>query len=342
MRAKPDSLRSFQDAIQRAESIFAQKVTLPSINRTMLSRSKQLASFLSNESLAEKLRQNLFYTPLLLSAKYSTQPDKQELKETRFHNNIFGKANGMEFLTKNVRKLLDTQHPMLDSISKYYFSLQGSGGKKLRPLLVLLISRSLRDVCAQSDNAERNVFTLAMITELIHTASLLHDDVIDEAEMRRGMKSAHMKYGNKMAILAGDFLLSRASVSLARLRNTRVVELLAEVIGDLVEGEVLQMQSYQHDDENENNVDTSTAEALLNFPLNLSDSDDAWFYNQFKLYTVKTYMKTASLIAKSCRASVILSDVIDKDSLNVYEQAAFEYGRNLGISFQVCLSCLSF
>jgi len=84
---------------------------------------------------------------------------------------------------------------------------------------------------------------LAEITEMIHTASLLHDDVIDGADTRRGVQSVNQLFGNKLAVLAGDFLLARASVCLARLRNIPVVELLSTVIEQLVKGEVMQMRS---------------------------------------------------------------------------------------------------
>ena len=81
---------------------------------------------------------------------------------------------------------------------------------------------------------------VAEISEMIHVASLLHDDVIDEATTRRGLKALNALFGNKVAILAGDFLLARASVTLASLRNTEVIELLSQVIEHLVSGEILQ------------------------------------------------------------------------------------------------------
>merc|ERR1712038_636644 len=83
---------------------------------------------------------------------------------------------------------------------------------------------------------------LAEISEMIHTASLFHDDVIDKAETRRGSPAVHQVFGNKMAILAGDYLLARASVFLARLRNVEVVETMSTIIEHLVRGEVMQMK----------------------------------------------------------------------------------------------------
>ena len=87
------------------------------------------------------------------------------------------------------------------------------------------------------------VLRLAEITELIHTASLLHDDVIDEADTRRGVASVNSVFGNKLAVLAGDFLLARASICLARLRDVPVVECMSTIIEHLVRGEVQQMRS---------------------------------------------------------------------------------------------------
>ncbi len=84
-----------------------------------------------------------------------------------------------------------------------------------------------------------NIYTYR---ELIHTASLLHDDVIDESDTRRGVESANSRFGNKLAVLSGDFLLARASVALARLRSLQVVELMSTVIEHLVRGEVMQMK----------------------------------------------------------------------------------------------------
>lgn len=150
---------------------------------------------------------------------------------------------------------------------------------------------------------------LASITEMIHVASLLHDDVIDGADLRRGEKSAPSAFGNKLSILSGDFLLGRASVALARLGSREVVELLATVIANLVEGEVLQLRATA------NPAKEPTPQG-------------------FEEYMRKTYLKTASLMAKSARASVILGGCDGKDAAWL-KDVAYGYGRNLGIAFQV-------
>ena len=262
---------------------------------------------------------------------------------------IVGKE--MEFLTKNIRQLLGSGHPMLDTVSKYYTQ---SEGKYIRPLLVLLMSRAtacapkglrssmplgpetidqtispssvlsdvnpsspasnplsspVLDSAYQQDNSDilPQQRRLAEITELIHTASLLHDDVLDHSESRRSNPSANIAFGNKVAVLAGDFLLGRASVALARLRDAEVIELLATVIANLVEGEFMQLKNTVLDEK---------------FPV--------WSEDTITYYLQKTYLKSASLISKSCRAAALLG----QGSTAIVE-AAYSYGKNLGLAFQL-------
>ncbi|KAF9888446.1 coq1 putative hexaprenyl diphosphate synthase [Aspergillus nanangensis] len=254
----------------------------------------------------------------------------------------------LKFLTKNIRQLLGSGHPTLDKVAKYYTR---SEGKHMRPMLVLLMAQAtaltprkgrsnasspvpvndpisapsiladnnpdLNPLVSSSMEAkydfvgDENILPgqrrLAEITELIHTASLLHDDVIDNAVTRRSSNSANIQFGNKMAVLAGDFLLGRASVALARLRDPEVTELLATVIANLVEGEFMQLKN------------TAADEKRPVF------TDETISY-----YLQKTYLKTASLISKSCRAAAILGD-----STPEVVESAYSYGRNLGLAFQL-------
>jgi geranyl diphosphate synthase len=138
---------------------------------------------------------------------------------------------------------------------------------------------------------------------MLHTASLLHDDVLDDAELRRGAPSANALFGNKAAILGGDYLLSRASVELARLKDVEVVELMATVLEHLVKGEVLQSHLQ------------SAKSSLLD------------------LYLCKTFYKTASLLSNSCQSAVVLTGHGKE-----IQDIVFEYGRHLGILFQVMVS----
>jgi geranylgeranyl pyrophosphate synthase len=145
---------------------------------------------------------------------------------------------------------------------------------------------------------------LAEVTELIHTASLLHDDVIDGADTRRGVSSVNKAFGNKLAVLAGDFLLARASVCLARLRNVPVVELLSTVIEHLVRGEVMQMRS--------------------------AGRGEGATRDAFEVYLRKTYYKTGSLMANSAKAIGLLGCYPDAEC-----EASYRYGLHLGIAFQL-------
>jgi hexaprenyl-diphosphate synthase len=154
---------------------------------------------------------------------------------------------------------------------------------------------------------------LAQIVEMIHVASLLHDDVIDKSPLRRGVASAPAAFGNKLSVLAGDFLLGRASAALSRLGDNEVVELIASVIANLVEGEILQMR------------DVYAPElGLIGAP---RVGKDAW-----NIYLKKTYLKTASLMAKGARAAVVLGGCSEGE---IWKEVAYAYGRNLGIAFQV-------
>ena len=154
---------------------------------------------------------------------------------------------------------------------------------------------------------------LAQIVEMIHVASLLHDDVIDGADLRRGAASAPAAFGNKYAILGGDFLLGRASAALSRLGESEVVELIASVITNLVEGEILQMNKV---------AQQGTALVGASYV-----GGDSW-----NIYLKKTYLKTASLMAKGARAAVVLGGAREGE---VWKEIAYAYGRNIGIAFQV-------
>ncbi|KAJ3010411.1 coq1 putative hexaprenyl diphosphate synthase, partial [Thoreauomyces humboldtii] len=260
-------------------------------------------------------------------------------------------------LTDTIRRLLGSGHPVLTTISNYYFH---AGGKHVRPLIVLLMAKATSrasavrtgtapDVDAPTSAAGGVSFAeegnptasvpfnddilstqrrLAEITEMIHTASLLHDDVIDLAETRRGRTSANAEFGNKMAVLAGDFLLARASVALARLRDPEVVELLATVISDLVEGEFMQLRNSALAAESGGGSEQkSWLQHLQGMP---PASQDPTLNAKFEYYMEKTYLKTASLIAKSARATAVLGGAEPTVC-----DAAYAYGKNLGLAFQL-------
>lgn len=146
-----------------------------------------------------------------------------------------------------------------------------------------------------------------LIFHLQHTASLIHDDVIDTADTRRGKPSVNVLWGERKAILAGTYVLSRASQMLARLRNDEVIYVLSKTLIDLVQGEFMQMGSKEDEKE------------------------------RFDHYIEKSFKKTASLIAYTCQAVSYLSGA-DSD----LQEGAFQYGRNLGIAFQLVDDLLDF
>jgi geranylgeranyl pyrophosphate synthase len=145
---------------------------------------------------------------------------------------------------------------------------------------------------------------------MIHTASLFHDDVIDGADTRRGAPAVHTVFGNKMAILAGDYLLARASISLARLQNPIVVECMSTIIEHLVRGEVMQLSSH---------TSSSSHDHVLEY------------------YLRKNFFKTASLMANSCKSAALLGNYSTE-----LVQASYEYGKHVGMAFQLVDDVLDF
>ena len=208
--------------------------------------------------------------------------------------------NDLDILIGDLRSLIGAGHPILQAAAEHLFS---AGGKRLRPGIVLLISRALS---IDSDLTPRHR-RLAEITEMIHTASLVHDDVVDEASTRRGVASVHSRFDSRVAVLAGDFLFAQASWHLANLDDLDVVKLLSRVIMDLADGEVKQ--------------------GLFRYKTTQT----------FETYLEKSYCKTASLIANSSRAAGVLSGCS-------YEQLAdlYQFGRQLGLAFQAVDDILDF
>lgn len=226
-------------------------------------------------------------------------------------------ADELSFIGNKLREMVVAKVPKLASAAEYFFKM-GVEGKRFRPTVLLLMSTALNlpipkapppmelGGTTTTDLRSRQQ-RIAEITEMIHVASLLHDDVLDDADTRRGIGSLNFVMGNKLAVLAGDFLLSRACVALASLKNTEVVSLLAEVVEHLVTGEIMQM--------------TTTSDQRCSM----------------EYYMEKTYYKTASLISNSCKAIAILAGQTAEVAV-----LAFEYGKNLGLAFQLIDDVLDF
>ncbi|KWU44191.1 terpenoid synthase [Rhodotorula sp. JG-1b] len=229
-----------------------------------------------------------------------------------------GKGMGVDEPLEQEEVLMDENPSMLDRAKDLLRN----------PMSAFSSSSSPSDPSAAS-NLLPTQRRLAEITELIHVASLLHDDVIDLAATRRSAPSAPSLFGNKLSILAGDFLLARASLALSRLGSNEVVELVASVLANLVEGEVMQMKG--------NAASTIVSASSL--------SGRGPTPEIFEHYMRKTYLKTASLIAKSARATVILGGAGSRQGWvegEAVKDIAYEYGRNLGIAFQLIDDMLDF
>ena len=135
-------------------------------------------------------------------------------------------------LDQEIEKQLSSDIELINSISQYIVE---SGGKRIRPLIVLLSAKA----CGASD-LDRVVKAAAMI-EFIHTATLLHDDVVDNSDSRRGIKTAHQSYGNESTILVGDFLYSRAFQIMVQINHMAIMEVMSDATNTIAEGEVLQL-----------------------------------------------------------------------------------------------------
>eukprot|EP00924_Labyrinthula_sp_SR-Ha-C_P011364 snap_masked-scaffold_36-processed-gene-2.87-mRNA-1 protein AED:0.01 eAED:0.01 QI:0/-1/0/1/-1/1/1/0/395 len=219
-------------------------------------------------------------------------------------------SNDISEINSNIRSLLSNNHPVLTTVANYFFEDKNllAKGKKIRPTLVLLFSKFFSTSENYSSIKPKHL-RLAEITEMMHTASLLHDDVIDLAGTRRGVKSVNQEFGNKLAVLAGDFLLARSSTHLARLGDIQVVETLATVLEHLVKGEILQM----HDERGKSKEDF------------------------IRYYLEKNYLKTGSLMANSILGTCMLAGA-DEDT----QKIAFEFGECFGQAFQLIDDCLDY
>ncbi len=192
---------------------------------------------------------------------------------------------------------LQSEAPLISEVGSHMFR---GGGKRIRPLLLLLSAR----LCGYRGDRH---YLLASIVEYIHTASILHDDVVDEASIRRGRESANQVWGNQASILVGDFLYSKALFLAVRERNQEIMDVLSDATTIMSEGEVIQLTQI-------GNVDLTEEEYL-------------------KVIT----SKTAVLISAACHLGAILSDASPEE-----RRALITFGRNIGIAFQLIDDALDY
>jgi octaprenyl-diphosphate synthase len=189
-----------------------------------------------------------------------------------------------------IRKSLHSDIALINQVADYIIN---SGGKRLRPALVLLSAGVFGKI-------ESRHHQLAAVVEFIHTATLLHDDVVDDSSMRRGQATANSLFGNAASVLVGDFVYSRAFQMMVGVQNMRVMDILAEATNIIAEGEVLQLLNINYAD--------------------ISDED----------YLRVIHYKTAKLFEAATRLGAVICEASIED-----ENAMAEYGMRLGTAFQL-------
>jgi octaprenyl-diphosphate synthase len=198
----------------------------------------------------------------------------------------------MERVDRVIRHRLASEVALINQISGYIIN---AGGKRLRPALLLLVARALGDAEGGTHRHE-----LAAVIEFIHTATLLHDDVVDESDLRRGKKTANAMFGNAASVLVGDFLYSRSFQMMVGVGSLPVMQILSDATNVIAEGEVLQL-------------------------LNMRDPnvDEERYMEVIRYKTAKLFEAAAQLGAVLCGSPPAL------------EAAAAEYGRRIGAAFQI-------
>jgi octaprenyl-diphosphate synthase len=199
-------------------------------------------------------------------------------------------ADDIDALNRLILKELHSDVMLVNKIGDY---IVGAGGKRLRPLLVLLSAN------ACNYQGENHIY-LATIIEFIHTATLLHDDVVDASDMRRGHSTANSLWGNAPSVLVGDFLYSRAFQLLNKIGSLPIMKIMADTTNLIAEGEVLQLMNCN---------DPNTTEAA---------------------YLQVIHYKTAALFAAAAKSSAVLANT-DENT----QESLYAYGLQLGIAFQL-------
>jgi octaprenyl-diphosphate synthase len=199
-------------------------------------------------------------------------------------------AADMQAVNNVIRARLHSEVPLVNQVAEYII---GAGGKRIRPALVLMIAN------AHGYKGEAH-HELAAVIEFIHTATLLHDDVVDESSLRRGKQTANALFGNAASVLVGDFLYSRAFQMMVSVGNSRVMQILADATNVIAEGEVLQLLNMHNPEVNE------------------------------AAYLQVIRSKTARLFEAAAEVGALISGASDADIA-----AAGEYGGSLGTAFQL-------
>ncbi|WP_437608579.1 octaprenyl diphosphate synthase [Erwinia sp. V71] len=199
-------------------------------------------------------------------------------------------AQDMAAVNETILAQLNSDVSLINQLGYYIIS---GGGKRIRPMIAVLAARAIHYTGSQH-------ITVAALIEFIHTATLLHDDVVDESDMRRGKATANAAFGNAASVLVGDFIYTRAFQMMTSLGSLRVLALMSEAVNVIAEGEVLQL-------------------------MNCNDPDITE-----ESYMRVIYSKTARLFEAAAQSSAILADATEAQ-----EKALQDYGRYIGTAFQL-------
>ena len=206
-------------------------------------------------------------------------------------------ADDMAAVDALIRRRLQSDVVLVNQVAEH---IVAGGGKRLRPMLLLLAARAL-------GHAGADAHQLAAVVEFIHTATLLHDDVVDESDLRRGRKTANALFGNAASVLVGDFLYSRSFQLMVELERVEVMRILADTTNAIAEGEVLQLLHIRNPDTDE------------------------------PAYLKVIERKTAVLFAAATRLGALLAGA-DAQT----QQALYDYGMALGYAFQIADDVLDY
>ena len=213
-------------------------------------------------------------------------------------------ADDLARCNRTIVQRMESPVPLIPRLAAH---LVAAGGKRIRPLLTLAAARLSGYPRPDAGRGAERHIQLAACVEFIHTATLLHDDVVDESALRRGLASANAVFGNQASVLVGDFLFARAFQIMVKDGSLRVLAILSDAAATIAEGEVLQLAI-------QNDLDTPQSRYL-----EVIDG------------------KTAALFAAACQVGAVLGE-----SPSAEEQALAEYGRNLGMAFQLTDDALDY
>uniref|UniRef100_A0A0G4HLL6 Polyprenyl synthetase n=1 Tax=Chromera velia CCMP2878 TaxID=1169474 RepID=A0A0G4HLL6_9ALVE len=292
---------------------YLRKTVLKSALSSNLSLVSELKQRLGQKYLLnENLHESVFLSKPLLEV--SDEVALQRLTEEVFQD-LEAFADGadpfalaqedIKVVSFEMLDLAKSVYPEVSEVSRYLLQIPG---KRVRPLLCVLVNRAMEraypDQFREGDNGARLLqFRLAELAEMIHTASLMHDDVIDAADKRRGVEAAHRVFDNKKAILGGDFLLARACRMVAGLGSLETCQRISNAVESLARGELVQFQGL-------------TGGGSVN--------------QMLEVYLQKTFYKTAALMAESVCCGAILGGYEETN-----QKWAFEVGSNFGMAFQL-------